>query len=82
MRTEPFELLKIRGDNEDRFIVVEAETFISKDREQMLRYSLSESEVRATLKKLGISDADIEGCISACLHGPYEPQWETPAQRG
>jgi hypothetical protein len=64
-------LLKLRGEHEDRFLVVEMETPLFRDRELNLRYSLTEAGARAVLKKLGLADDEIEASVAASLNGPY-----------
>lgn len=77
MLNEDVYLLRLRGDDEDRFVVAEAETYLSPDRDEMLRYSVTESKARALLKELHASDAEIETVISECLRRPYARQWES-----
>ena len=67
----PGDLLKLRGPHEDRFIILPVEAYLSGNREEMLRDSLSEDEVRHEWKSMGLADSDIEERITACLRRPY-----------
>jgi hypothetical protein len=64
-------LLKLRGEGEDRFIVLEVESMLSRDHQQNLKYSVSEAKARELLKTIGFTDSEVEATVSGCLCGPY-----------
>jgi hypothetical protein len=70
------QLLKVRSERGDRFIVLELETLLLQDHEQNLNNSLSELEARRSLKSLGFTDAEVDATVSDCLRGHYydEPE--------
>jgi len=70
------QLLKLRSEGGDRFIVLQLETPLLQNHEQNLRYSLSEAEARRSLKALGFTDAEVDATVSDCLRGRYydEPE--------
>jgi hypothetical protein len=65
------QLLKLRTEHGDRFIVLELETLLLQDDQQKLEDPLSEGEARLTLKALGFTDAEVDATVSECLRGPY-----------
>jgi hypothetical protein len=77
-RDELFGVLKVRGEGEDRFVVIEQiEGVIPRDHQQALEWSMSKAQVRQCLNGMGFTDTEVDAILSACLRGRCvgEPGW-------
>jgi hypothetical protein len=67
-------LLRIRGlGNEDRFLIVELESYLSSNYEEMLRFSHAEPEIRRMLTDNGFPSDRIDALL---VRAKSEPAWQ------
>jgi len=64
-------LLKVRGNCEDRFIVLETQVPLLRRREENIRWSQTEDGARSSLKAMGFTDDEIAARIAEAVNGPY-----------